>query len=209
MISNITPLAWRGHLDSQVDVELFDLHDRCYARQAVMDNAVIQRARELLKVANQMKGESAMADFNNNLTVNVLCQKIKSLSGEKFIALEAEKSRLEATKATLRQEVESIKGIERRHERALQLGKGERLLPSYKKEHTKAGNDLTTATFPFLSEVLANLSASVEALLSKKPKSLCCPTPTKTYVPAPSAPSQKATPSSSPVSKSMSPPHVV
>ncbi|GKG31147.1 hypothetical protein Tco_0423635, partial [Tanacetum coccineum] len=46
-----------GHLDSQVDVELFDLHDRCYARQAVVDNVVIQRARELLKVADQMKGE--------------------------------------------------------------------------------------------------------------------------------------------------------
>ncbi|GJR94498.1 hypothetical protein Tco_0266672 [Tanacetum coccineum] len=48
--------------------------------------------------------------------------------------------------------------------------------PFYKKEHTKAGNDIATATFPFLSEVIANPSASVEALFSKKPKSLRRPT---------------------------------
>ncbi|GKD39159.1 hypothetical protein Tco_1259366 [Tanacetum coccineum] len=29
MISNVTPLAWIGHLDNELDVELFDLHDRC------------------------------------------------------------------------------------------------------------------------------------------------------------------------------------
>ncbi|GKB13210.1 hypothetical protein Tco_0847133 [Tanacetum coccineum] len=66
---------------------------------------------------------------------------------------------------------------------------------SYKKEHTKVGNDLATATFPFLSKVVADPSASVEALLSKKLKSLHRPSPTKTHALVPSAPSQKATPS--------------
>ncbi|GJZ55801.1 hypothetical protein Tco_0610994 [Tanacetum coccineum] len=56
--------------------------------------------------------------------------------------------------------------------------------PMDMKEHTKAGNDLVAATFPFLSEVVAYPSASVEALLSKKPKSLCRPTPTKTNAPS-------------------------
>ncbi|GJS28598.1 hypothetical protein Tco_0489218, partial [Tanacetum coccineum] len=72
--------------------------------------------------------------------------------------------------------------------------------PSYKNEHTKAGNDLATATFPFLSEVVTNPFASVKALLSKKPPSLQRSVPTRTHVPAPSAPSQKATPSSALVS---------
>ncbi|GKD69941.1 hypothetical protein Tco_1324031, partial [Tanacetum coccineum] len=67
--------------------------------------------------------------------------------------------------------------------------------PSYKREHTKANNDLANAIFPFLFEVIADPSASVEALLSKKPKFLRRPTSTKTHAPAPSAPSQKATPS--------------
>ncbi|GJS62423.1 hypothetical protein Tco_0657207 [Tanacetum coccineum] len=40
---------------------------------------------------------------------------------------------------------------------------------SYKKEHTKARNDVATATFPFLYEVVADPSALIEALLSKKP----------------------------------------
>ncbi|GKD76430.1 hypothetical protein Tco_1339051 [Tanacetum coccineum] len=30
-ISAITPLAWKNHLDNHMDLELLDLHDRCYA----------------------------------------------------------------------------------------------------------------------------------------------------------------------------------
>ncbi|GJQ95755.1 hypothetical protein Tco_0006894 [Tanacetum coccineum] len=39
---------------------------------------------------------------------------------------------------------------------------------SYKKEHNKARNDLMTATFPFLSEVVVDPSAPIDDLLSKK-----------------------------------------
>ncbi|GJT39355.1 hypothetical protein Tco_0939220 [Tanacetum coccineum] len=67
--------------------------------------------------------------------------------------------------------------------------------PTYKKEHMKDGNGLAADTFPFLLEVVADYFASVKAFLSKKPKSLRHPIPTKTHAPAPSAPSQKATPS--------------
>nr|GFC49669.1 hypothetical protein [Tanacetum cinerariifolium] len=81
--------------------------------------------------------------------------------------------------------------------------------PSYKKEHTKAGNDLATATFPFLSEVIANPFTSVKALLSKKLKSLHHPNPMKTHAPALSAPSQKATPSIALSPNPMSPPSTV
>ncbi|GJT88347.1 hypothetical protein Tco_1070064 [Tanacetum coccineum] len=56
MISNITPPAWRGHLDNQLD-------DKDY---------------EELKA----KCQAAKADFDNNLAVNLLRQKIKSMSGE-------------------------------------------------------------------------------------------------------------------------------
>ncbi|GKE65683.1 hypothetical protein Tco_1519844 [Tanacetum coccineum] len=94
-----------GHIDNLVDAELLDLHDRCYARHAVVENVVNQRARELLKVVDQIKGEcevlkerekardkecedlkanckAPMADYDNNLAVNILRKKIKSLSGE-------------------------------------------------------------------------------------------------------------------------------
>ncbi|GKF18818.1 hypothetical protein Tco_0063736, partial [Tanacetum coccineum] len=65
--------------------------------------------------------------------------------------------------------------------------------PSYKKKHTKAGNDLVTASFPFLSEVVADPSASIKAFLSKNPPTLQRLTPLRTQAPVP--PSQKATPS--------------
>ncbi|GJW99042.1 hypothetical protein Tco_0180850 [Tanacetum coccineum] len=255
MISNVTPPAWKGHLDHQLEVELVDLHDHYYAKQAVVDNAMNRRAQKLLKVVNQMKDEcevfkerekardreyeelrlkceAAMTEFDNNPAVNVL---------------------LEVFEATLRQEVEVVKrdraevvskvvpyvSMELVHsnEMAMLVGKlvssaifygrcaafeevanmkepfelmkvkGYR--PSYKKEHTKAGNDLATATFPFLSEFVADPSASVEALLSKNSKSLRRLTLTKTHAPALSALSQKATPSTALSPKRMSPPFAI
>ncbi|GJY41197.1 hypothetical protein Tco_0428467 [Tanacetum coccineum] len=62
--------------------------------------------------------------------------------------------------------------------------------PSYKKEHTRARNDLSTTTFPFLSKVIADPFAPIEDLLSKKPRSLRRPTSPKTHTPAPSIPFQ-------------------
>ncbi|GJY55995.1 hypothetical protein Tco_0455110 [Tanacetum coccineum] len=42
---------------------------------------------------------------------------------------------------------------------------------SYKKEHTKAENDLATDTFPFISEFIVDPFAPIEVLPSKKPAS--------------------------------------
>ncbi|GKE71012.1 hypothetical protein Tco_1529084, partial [Tanacetum coccineum] len=56
-ISAITPPAWKNHLDNHMDLELLDLHDRCYARQAIVDNAVNKRSRELLQVIKKLRGE--------------------------------------------------------------------------------------------------------------------------------------------------------
>ncbi|GJT24219.1 hypothetical protein Tco_0894156 [Tanacetum coccineum] len=246
-ISNITPMEWRGHLDNQLDVEFLDLHDHCYARQAVMDNAVNRRAQELLKA----KCEAVLVDFDNNPAMKVLYEKIDSLLIESKVAsLEAEKAKLENTKASLHQEVENIRRdraevvlkvvpyVEMELGQSYDMGKLVAKLvssaiffgrchafeevtnmkepfdltkvkgyrPSYKQKHTKAGNDFATATFPFLSDVVADLHASVKALLSKKPRILQRPTPTRTHVSVSFTPSQKATPSSAPVSKSLSPP---
>ncbi|GJY73985.1 hypothetical protein Tco_0478416, partial [Tanacetum coccineum] len=49
------------------------------------------------------------------------------------------------------------------------LSKVKRYHPSYEKEYTQANNDLATATFTWLIEYIADASAFVEALLSKKP----------------------------------------
>ncbi|GJS72762.1 hypothetical protein Tco_0705603 [Tanacetum coccineum] len=132
----ITSLAWKGHLDNQMDLELLDLHDRCYARQAMMDNAVNKRAGEFLQVIKKMSGE---ADVNKARERSNLRQKISSLTADvkehkgnldrmmlesqkwvgyqvtllalesKVDSLEAEKARLEAVEASLHREVEELK----------------------------------------------------------------------------------------------------
>ncbi|GKC02895.1 hypothetical protein Tco_0994505 [Tanacetum coccineum] len=211
------------------------LKDRCYARQAVVDNVVNRRAGSY---------------FDKNPIVNVLRQKIKSLLDEvnehkssidkmllesqkwagyqenlatlesKVAALEAEKGKLEAAEALLHKEIKALKcdrvelvskvrcaALEEvaNMKKPFNMAKVKGYWPTYKKEHTNAGNNFVAATFPFISKVVADHSASVEALLSKEPKSLYRPTPTKTNAPAPSAHSQKATPSSAPTPKPMSP----
>ncbi|GKA17475.1 hypothetical protein Tco_0697312 [Tanacetum coccineum] len=204
-ISAITPPAWKGHLDNQLDLELFDLHDRCYARQAVVDNAVNFKARELLKVVEQIKGEckvlnereksmdqeceelrikceAAKTYFDKNTNVVALRKKIVNLQGEvKDYRANLDKMlleshglaiRLESAEASLRQELENAK-----------------------RDRAKAGNDPATATFPFLTDVVANPYASVEVLLFKKPRILQRLPLTRTQIPTSSAPSQKATPS--------------
>ncbi|GKG37120.1 hypothetical protein Tco_0447293, partial [Tanacetum coccineum] len=84
------------------------------------------------------------------------------------------------------------------------LSKVKGYCPSYEKEHTHANNDLATTTFSKLNEYVADASASVEALLSKKPPTLQKLVPSRTQMPAPS--SQLATPYSALSSKPMSPP---
>ncbi|GKB68874.1 hypothetical protein Tco_0930286, partial [Tanacetum coccineum] len=52
--SVITPSAWKGYLDNQMDLELLDLHDRCYARE---------RSSEEECEGLRVKCEAAMAEF--------------------------------------------------------------------------------------------------------------------------------------------------
>ncbi|GJU46515.1 hypothetical protein Tco_1203781 [Tanacetum coccineum] len=299
-ISTITPLAWKNHLDNHMDFELLNLHDRCYARQAVVDNAVNRRSRELLQVIEKLRGEcdvmmsmerakeeeyeglrvkcdAAMTEFEKNLAVVGLREEIFVLSAEvkehklnfdkmmlesqkwlgyqqslsslesKVTSLEAENARLEVVEVSLRKEVEELKQDRREvvskvvpyiamelvhnDEMGILVGKfvssalvygrcrafeqvanmkepfdlskviGYR--SSHKKNHTQANNDLATATFPWLNEFVADPSAPIEDLLSKKPPTLQRPAPSKTQVPLPS--SQRATPSSVLVSNLMSP----
>ncbi|GKD83661.1 hypothetical protein Tco_1350500 [Tanacetum coccineum] len=270
-ISAITPLACKGHLDNQIDLELLDIHDRCYTRQAMVDNTVNKRVRECLQVIEKMrveadvikarersrkeeceelrvKCEAAMAEFDQNHVVQALREKISVLTANVKEHKEAEKARLEAVKASLRREVEEPKqdkrdvvskvvpyaAIELVHSDELgrlvgtlvssaitygrcrayeqvaamkepfELSKAKGYHSSYKKEHTQASNDFSTAMFPWLDEFIVDAAAPIEALLSKKPPTLHKPAPSRTQMPMPS--SQKATPSSAPSSNPMSPP---
>ncbi|GJX37774.1 hypothetical protein Tco_0251077 [Tanacetum coccineum] len=252
-ISAITHLAWKNHLDNHIDLELLDLHDRCYARQAVVDNAMNRRSRELLQVIEKLRGEcdvmrsrerareeeceglrvkyeAAMTDFKKNPTVVALREKTSALSTEakehqlsldrmmlksqkwagyqqslstlesKVTALETEKARLEAVEVSLRKEVEKLKQDRREVVSKVVLYAAMELVHS--DEMGSLVGKLVSSAIVYGR--LADSLTPIEALLSKKPLTLQRPAPSRTQVPLPS--SQRATPSSVPVSNPMSPP---
>ncbi|GJR83988.1 hypothetical protein Tco_0154773 [Tanacetum coccineum] len=150
-----------------------------------------KRARDIECEELRLKCKATMAEFDKNLAVNgggglrggtLCCHRVGTQWRDGYASQKAHVLR------HLLWEMRCFRGG-REYKGTLRSGKVKGYRPTYKKEYTKASNDLTTATFPFLSEVIANHSTSVEALLSKKPKSLRRPTPTKTHAPAPSAPS--------------------
>ncbi|GKG26682.1 hypothetical protein Tco_0402385, partial [Tanacetum coccineum] len=67
------------------------------------------------------------------------------------------------------------------------LSKAKGYHSSYKKEHTEAINDFTTAMFLWLDDFIADVSAPIEALLSKKPLTLQKPAPSRTQMRVPSS----------------------
>nr|GEX71705.1 hypothetical protein [Tanacetum cinerariifolium] len=211
-ISAITPPAWKGHLDNQMDLELLDLHNHFYARHAVVDNAVNRRAR--LRV----KCEAAMAEFDQNPAILALREKISSLNAD--VKEHKGKARLEAVEASLRIEVEELKQDRRdvvskvipyaamelvtAMKDPFDLSKAKVYHSSYQKDHTHASNDFATAAFPWLDEFVVDATAPIETMLSKKPPMLQKPAPSRTRMHVPSF--QKATPSSAPSLNPMSPP---
>ncbi|GJQ99943.1 hypothetical protein Tco_0522928 [Tanacetum coccineum] len=116
-----------------MDLEVLDLHDRCYARQAMVDNAVNRRAHEFLQIIEKISGEA------DNPAILALQEKISSLTADvkehkgnldrmmlesqkwasyqvtistlesKVNSLEADKARLEVVEASLHREVEELK----------------------------------------------------------------------------------------------------
>ncbi|GKE18641.1 hypothetical protein Tco_1426218 [Tanacetum coccineum] len=188
-----------------MDVQLLDLHDRYYARHVVVDNVVNKRSRELLEVIEKLRRECDVIKERESTRE----EESESL---RIASLEAEKAQLEVVKVSIRKELVSsaifygrCKAFEQvaAMKEPFNLSKVKGYCPSYKKEHDQAGNDLATATFPWLLEFVADPSALVEVLLSKKPPSLQRHAPSKTQAPVTS--SQKATQSSVLASNLMSP----
>nr|GEZ44487.1 hypothetical protein [Tanacetum cinerariifolium]GEZ44500.1 hypothetical protein [Tanacetum cinerariifolium] len=186
--------------DDDYKVELLDLHDRLYTRQDVVDNVVNRRARELLEVVEEMKGEFE-SGYEKNLT------NLES----KVALMEGEKSRLERIKThcygVALEEDSKIK-------EPFDLSKVKGYHQSYKKQYTQVKNDFAIVVFLILSEATVDPLAPIKTLLSKKPSTLRRPTPSKTSAPThyvvPSKAStlpQQVTPSPAPSTKPVSPPH--
>ncbi|GJW39928.1 hypothetical protein Tco_0065773 [Tanacetum coccineum] len=196
MVSNITPLTWRGHLDNQSEV----LREREKARD--------KKCGEL-----KAKCEAAMTDFHKNLAVMVLRQKIVSLLAEVRGHRGSTPRRNQVVKydrAEVVSKVVPYVAMELVHSDEMTMLVGRLVSSTIFYGRCVALEEVAKMKEPFdlvkVKEVTTYPSASIEALLSKKPKSLRRPTPTKTNAPAPSAPSQQANPSYAPIMKPLSAP---
>ncbi|GKA76306.1 hypothetical protein Tco_0782767 [Tanacetum coccineum] len=203
-ISAITPLAWKNHLDNHMDVELLDLHDGCYARQAFVDNVVNRRSRELLEVIEKLRGK---CDEVNEVRQDIMevVLKVVPYAAIELIYIDDLGSLVGklVSSAIIYGRCKAFEQVAAMKE-PFDLSKVKGYRPSYKKEHDQAGNDLATTTFPWLSKFVADPSAPVEVILSKKPPSLQRHAPSKTQAPVSSL--QKPTSSFVLASNSMSPP---
>nr|GEX44097.1 hypothetical protein [Tanacetum cinerariifolium] len=170
--------------------------------------AMRQKMSTLYTEAKEHKAniDRMLLEIQNSVGYHVSLSALES----KVASLEADKARLEVVEASLKKEVDDVKCdrmevADMKDPFDLLKVKGYR--PSYKKEHTQAGNKLATATFPWLTEFVADPSATIEVLLSKKPPALQRHVPLKTQVIVPS--SQRATPSFTLASNLMCPPAAV
>nr|GEX71065.1 hypothetical protein [Tanacetum cinerariifolium] len=230
--STITPPTWKGFLDNHINVDLLDLYDHCYARQAVMDNAVNRRSHKLLEVIEKLRDE--------NPTVLLLQEKMSSLVAEakehkgnldklmlenqkwsgyqvslsalesKVTPLEAKNANLEATEASLCQEIEEVKHDKREvvfkvvPDACIELLHSDELGRLVSSAITfgrcRAYEQVARMKEPFkLSKVKGYRPFDIE-----EAPTLQKPVPSRTQMPVPS--SQLATPSFAPASMPMSPP---
>ncbi|GJU04499.1 hypothetical protein Tco_1120929 [Tanacetum coccineum] len=153
-----------------------------------------------------MKGECVVIKEKEN-AMEKECDELNAKC--KVAVLEGEKSKLEGVKTQLRQETKDVKHDQRRltsfivfYGRCAALEEVSKMKEPFDLEKVK---------------VTANPLDPIETLLSKKPQTLRCPTPSKTSAPsqvathyvAPSKVSaslQQVTPSQAPLTKHVSPP---
>ncbi|GJU11466.1 hypothetical protein Tco_1133862 [Tanacetum coccineum] len=203
----ITPPAWKNHLDNVIkkikgECDVMKERERareeeCEELRTKCEAAMTNFEKNLTVVAIQVKMSTLSTEAKEhkaNLDRMMLesqkwagYQVSLSALGSKVASLEVEKARLEVVKVSLRKEVDDIKRdmMERcaafekvaDMKEPFDLPKVKVYRPSYKKEHTQAGNKIATATFPWLSEF------------------------TQVHVPS----SQRATRASAPASNPMSP----
>ncbi|GJT02673.1 hypothetical protein Tco_0823842 [Tanacetum coccineum] len=194
--SAITPPTWKAMVDNAVNRRACEF---LHITKKISGEADVIKARERSHEEEckglRVKCEAAMAEFQN-LDVLALREKISSLTADVKEHKEADKARLKPVEVSLRREVKELKQDRRDvvskvipyasmnlvHSDELDslvamkehfdLSKAKGYRSSYQKDHTQASYDFATAMFPWLDEFVADATAPIETLLSKKPPML-------------------------------------
>ncbi|GKB21879.1 hypothetical protein Tco_0855802 [Tanacetum coccineum] len=105
VVAHVTPPSWKQHLREISIEQLCDIHDRAYIRQAVLDNVLNNRTRELISALHKAKTSydairarepekdrayaelerkcnEALQDLDKNPLVSDMLDEIKALQGQ-------------------------------------------------------------------------------------------------------------------------------
>nr|GEX59365.1 hypothetical protein [Tanacetum cinerariifolium] len=192
VVAHVTYPSWKQYLGEISIEQLYDIHDKAYMRQAVLDNVLTGRTRELISALHkamasydtmrerEIKKDKAVTSMASTMSkVGSYLKTIRGLSKSRLYPpfvlkskasdLKGKDSRLLKSsfykRCTVFKEVAELK-------KPFVLVEMPGYRPSLKEEYDEAGNDLVDASYPFLPELTTDPHASVEQLLSKKPQSL-------------------------------------
>nr|GEX06210.1 hypothetical protein [Tanacetum cinerariifolium] len=188
VMAHVTPPSWKKHLRQISIKQLCDIHDRVYMRQVVLDNMLNSRTRELIYAlhkatascdaiqARELKKDRAYAELERKCNEALLDLDKKPLVADMRTEIETLQGQMDALKQDRASVIAKVvldvaTKLIRRDEMGM-LVKMAGYCPSSKQEYDQAGDDLENASYPFLSKDVNDPYASLEQLLSKKPKSL-------------------------------------
>ncbi|GKC95209.1 hypothetical protein Tco_1160651 [Tanacetum coccineum] len=130
VVAHVTPPSWKQHLRDISIEQLYDIHDRAYMRQAVLDNMLNSRTRELISALHkarascdciwereikrdkayaelEKKFNEALQDLDKNPLANY--EQTLFLFRAKVKGLESEKERLKASEIQVLQEIDRLR----------------------------------------------------------------------------------------------------
>ncbi|GKC36614.1 hypothetical protein Tco_1048998, partial [Tanacetum coccineum] len=242
VVAPVTPPSWKQHLKEISLEKLYDIHDRAYMRQVILNNMLNIKTHKLMSILSkarascdairerevkkdkayaklERKFNEALQDLEKN-SLSWICVPRLRLYKDRLtnstVSLESERERLKSSEVHLLQEINSLRQdrvvvvskvvphvameIVRSDEMGLLvtrlvkvamfrgwctafeevadlkepfiLEKMPGYRPSFGKEFNQAGDDLAIASYPFIAEATVDPYATVEQLLSKKPRSL-------------------------------------
>ncbi|GKA67594.1 hypothetical protein Tco_0767511 [Tanacetum coccineum] len=168
-VSAITPLAWKNHLDNHMDVELLDLHDRYQFSLSALESKVAsmeaEKARLEVVEASLKKEVDDVKRDRMEVILKVVpyaaMELVHSVDLGRLVGKRVSYAVLYRRCATFEQ-VSDMK-------EPFNFSKVKGYRPSYKKEHSQAGNDLATATFPWLSKFRDTSSSAPASNLMSPP----------------------------------------
>ncbi|GKC23561.1 hypothetical protein Tco_1025711 [Tanacetum coccineum] len=162
VMAHVTPPSWKQRLKDIILEKICNIHDKAYMRQVVLDNVMNRRTRKLMSTL--LKAKTACNAISKRekekdkvyAELEAKCNDALKDLDKNFLILDM-RAEIE-TFDEMGLLVSHLVKIALVHDRCLAL--------------EEASDNLATPSYPFLTNAIADLYASLEILLSKKRRSL-------------------------------------